>query len=127
MRKRNRPKMWAMKWKLWGLWFCVSNCRIKKRGSRPEDLDLKKQNRMRLYEQQGHRCAMCGREFEYRQLQLHHILPWRVFLEYRYDLRNMVEVCNDCHNSIHKNPYKNLAMQEEKAKELGINLSDYYD
>ena len=35
-------------------------------------------------------------------------------------------LCHKCHKEIHCNPYKNIAMMEAKAKELGYDLTERY-
>lgn len=35
-------------------------------------------------------------------------------------------VCNDCHRKIHNNPYYNIRLQEEKGKEIGIDIKEVY-
>lgn len=33
--------------------------------------------KLRVYEKQGHKCALCGKEFEYAEMEGDHITPWR--------------------------------------------------
>ena len=35
-----------------------------------------KRDRLAAYERQGHKCAICGNEFEFEQMQGDHIVPW---------------------------------------------------
>lgn len=36
-------------------------------------------------------------------------------------------VCHKCHKEIHCNPYKNIALQEKLADEIGLDLRVFYD
>lgn len=75
----------------------------------------------------GH-CQICGKKIEkFGYSQLHHILNWWRFPEYETDERNLLLLCSDCHSHIHKEPFLECKMIEDKCKELGINLKDYYD
>lgn len=76
---------------------------------------------------EGH-CQICGKKIEkYSASQIHHILNWWRFPEYETDERNLLLLCSDCHHNIHKSALLELKMQIQKAKELGINLYDYYN
>ena len=37
--------------------------------------DILARNKEKLYERQQHRCPHCGREMDFCQMELHHILP----------------------------------------------------
>lgn len=81
-----------------------------------------------VYEHNNHKCQMCGKEFKkISQAQAHHVLPWWRFRQFEFDERNLLLLCNDCHKEIHTNPFLDSKLQEEKAKELGVNLKDYYE
>jgi 5-methylcytosine-specific restriction endonuclease McrA len=66
----------------------------------------------------GYRCAICGKKI-YRKAQLHHVLPYTFFPEYETDIRNIMLLCVKCHNEVHRNPYINIRLMEQKSKELG--------
>ncbi|MBQ8191133.1 MAG: hypothetical protein IJZ45_05155 [Bacteroidaceae bacterium] len=53
-------------------------------------------------------------------------MPYGRFPELVRDERNMMCVCNDCHRKIHNNPYYNIRLQEEKGKEIGIDIKEVY-
>jgi hypothetical protein len=75
----------------------------------------------------GH-CQICGKKIEkYGYSQLHHILNWYRFPEYETDERNLLLLCRDCHSHIHKEPFLECRMIEDKCKELGINFKVRYD
>lgn len=82
--------------------------------------------RNRVYKRSGCRCEACGSELKRSEMQLHHVLPLGRFKFLAQDERNMQCLCQKCHNSIHCNPYKEIAQMEDKAKELGIDLKEYY-
>lgn len=80
-----------------------------------------------LYEQNDGKCFICGKNMDKKHdCQLHHVLPWWLFPQFKYDKRNLMLLHEDCHRSIHKNPFVECRMIEEKCKELGVNVSDYY-
>lgn len=75
----------------------------------------------------GH-CQICGKKIEkYGYSQLHHILNWYRFPEYETDERNLLLLCRDCHSHIHKEPFLECRMIEDKCNELGINFKERYD
>ena len=125
-------KGWAKKLRIGRLYFYISNCRMKKRPIR--DLmyqgaaqDHVIENKRKLYERQGGRCPHCGQPFEYEQLELHHVLPLSRFPELGQSIRNGIMLCHRCHKEVHCNPYLNIQMMEDKAKEMGIELKGRYE
>lgn len=81
----------------------------------------------RLFKLRDHKCEMCGKEFnKMRCAQVHHVLPWWRFPQFETDKRNLMLLCRDCHNTIHKDCFLESMLITAKAKELGINLKDYY-
>ena len=133
---RSQPRIWrkgwAKKFRIGRLYLYVSNCRMKKRPIR--DLmcqgfakDRVIENKMKLYERQGGCCPICGQPFEYDQLELHHILSLSRFPELGQSIRNGIMLCHRCHKEVHCNPYLNIQMMEDKAKEMGIDLTKRYE
>lgn len=115
-------------WRLLGLYFTVSNCSIKKRQNR--DLAHKKKNfrwKQHLLERQGGTCPHCGTPLTDHDAQLHHILPFDRFRDLADDERNMTALCHQCHKEVHCNPWLNIRLMEQKATELGIDLSERYE
>lgn len=125
-----QPKpTWLKKFKVFGLWFAVSNGRIKRRRERlcDEKQPAYNKRRRRKCDMQGRRCAVCGKEVDtYHKLETHHVLPVARFPELQLNASNMLLVCHDCHKEIHCNPFVNVELMEAKAKELGIDLCDHY-
>lgn len=81
-----------------------------------------------LWKKHDGRCQICGKKIDkFGHSQLHHVLNWWRFPEYETDERNLLLLCRDCHSHIHKEPFLECKMIEEKCKELGVNLKDYYD
>lgn len=39
-------------------------------------------------------CQMCGIT---RELQVHHVYPWHLFATLRFDMNNLVTLCQPCH------------------------------
>ena len=122
---------WAKKFRAFGLYFYISNCRMKKRPIR--DLMYSGaaenhvvNNKRKLYERQGGRCPHCNQPVDYDSMELHHILPLARFPELGQSIRNGILLCHRCHKEVHCNPYKNIRMMEAKAEELGIDLTERY-
>jgi transcription elongation factor Elf1 len=118
--------------KVLGLYFTVSNCRVKKRIScgysrQGHDGKLILQAKKRLYEAYDGRCPHCGRKFDFDTMELHHVLPYARFQDLITDERNLLLLCHDCHKEVHCNPFLNIRLMHAKADELGIDLHDRYD
>ena len=125
-------KNWSRKFRLFGLYFYISTCRMKKRPKRDilytnNIQDRCVRNKHTLYERQEGKCPYCGRSFEYERMELHHILPLSRFPELGTSIRNGIMLCHDCHKEIHCNPWRNIRIMEQKAAELGIDLGERYN
>lgn len=131
-RKVDNKATFKWTWKLFGLYFTISNCRVKKRhacGYSRAGYEGKKLWRIknRLYKQHEGKCPHCGRPFAFEAMELHHVLPFARFQDLITDDRNVIMICHDCHKEIHCNPYLNIKLMEAKAAELGINLDERYN
>ena len=110
-----------------------SNCRVKKRPtSCDHECSQKLTDNMReikgyRYKQQKGLCPECGKLFDIKEMELHHVLPWGRFPELRARKANMILLCHKCHKEIHCNPWKNIELMKAKAEELGIDLKERYD
>lgn len=128
-----KPKKWIKRWHAFGLFFAVSNGRLKKKTANDSrryigGWDKYHEDRNAIWEHQGHKCPMCGKEFEsHNEMESHHILPWSRFPELRCKKENLVMLCHRCHKEIHCNPYIWIHEMEKKAKELGIDLTERYN
>ena len=126
---------WRKAWKhgirIMGIYFYVSNVSLKRRQKRDHPGAYVKEhimeNKLKLYERQQHRCPMCGEEFPYKDMELHHILPWARFPELKQSIRNGIMLCHKCHKEVHCNPWRNIELMKAKAEELGIDLKERYD
>jgi CRISPR/Cas system Type II protein with McrA/HNH and RuvC-like nuclease domain len=119
-------------WHVFGIYFTISNCRVKKRitcGYQRNSHDVKKllKIKQQLYEQAEGKCPHCGKEFDIKVMEMHHILPYSRFTDLGLDIRNLILLCHKCHKEIHCDPYLNIRLMEEKAQELGINLDERYN
>lgn len=48
-------------------------------------------------------CWKCGKKCQkVGEIQAHHILPWRLFKEYRYEISNLITLCHSCHIRIER-------------------------
>ena len=128
---RAERKNWKHSWRLFGIYFTMSSCRVKMRTSDHNRSGRQAQDsrdiKGKMYENQYGICPHCGKHFEMSYMELHHVLPWSRFPELRAKRKNQLLLCHDCHKEIHCNPYLNIRLMEEKAKEFGIDLKERYD
>lgn len=126
-KQKHFKKMWRIGgWRL----YLTHNYRLKN-GSRRDQarnhngiVKVKEQ----LWKKHDGTCQICGKKIEkYGASELHHILVWWRFPQYETDERNLLILCRKCHKSIHTDPFVECKMITAKAKELGIDLKDYYD
>ena len=105
------------------------NLRLKARNKRDDIFGCLKTPRLRhkLWERAQGKCERCGKYIDYKVCESHHVLPLGRFKEFADDINTMQCLCHDCHKDIHCDPYKQVKQMEQKAKELNINLKDYYD
>lgn len=119
-------------WRLFGLYFTVSNCSVKKRHTCGYNLNQRQQRKnlrrkQHLLERQGGTCPHCGTPLTDHDAELHHILPLARFSDLCDDERNMIALCHQCHKEVHCNPWLNIRLMEQKATELSIDLSERYE
>lgn len=118
--------------RIFGLNIYMTTLRLRRRQSRdernPGRLSKKPScvTKRILYAETCGCCQYCGKQFPYKNIQLHHVLPWWKFPEYDGDIRNSMLLCNDCHKTLHTNPYREIEEMERVAGQLGINLQHYY-
>lgn len=123
---------WAHRVKLFGLYFYVSNCRMKKRPIRDlicgggKTRDIIFENKQKLYKRQGGKCAHCGVEMPSEAMEYHHVLPYNRFPEWKTSIRNGLVLCHRCHKEIHMNPFFNAELIRQKCEELGIDINEHY-
>ena len=106
-----------------------SNCKVKKR---PQDRYFTSERKIKdikreIWESNDCKCPLCGKDLDFEYSEMHHVLPWCRFPEFRSDKRNMMVLCHTCHQDIHINPWRNIEMMRAKAEELGINLEERYE
>jgi predicted HNH restriction endonuclease len=131
-----------MKFHLFGLWFYASKKRMRIRQERDGENDKKEQRRDAFYKRKlpilmgcDFTCAMCGARYPLTRkgktprggIQLHHVLPYKVFPELDMDERNMMPLCAACHTRLHDNPFLMIETMREKGRELGINVEERYE
>lgn len=83
-------------------------------------------HKRRGFKQNGGTCDLCGRKISMEDIQMHHILPFAEFPQYGMNPQNLELTCDECHHAIHMNPYVNLRRMEQKAREFGFDLQEYY-
>ena len=52
-----------------------------------------------VFKRDNYTCQVCGERG--RELNAHHVEPWSVCVEKRFELRNGMTVCRPCHKSLH--------------------------
>ena len=127
--QEQKPKTWKRSFQMGKLYITFSNCRVKKRPADREHAyaDSPKNIKQQMHAEQGGKCPICGKSFDCEVMELHNVLPWCRFPELRGNRANLLLLCYDCHKEIHCNPFKNIAMMEAKANELGVKLEDHYE
>lgn len=80
-----------------------------------------------VYDRSGGKCEICGKEQEYQLMETHHVLPVGRFPHLVLAKKNLMCLCHACHKEAHNNPYLWVALMEQKAKEMGIELREYYN
>ena len=125
-------RCWVFNFGKFGLWrlYITKNMRLKNSQQRDNDqtrglIKLKE----RIISQRSElKCEICGTPIQhFKQAQLHHILPYCIFPQLRDEEKNVMICCCDCHKEIHcKNPFLNIKLMKEKAKEFGIDLKEHY-
>ena len=73
----------------------ITPSRIKERGSL-----LMKLAREACFRRDGFQCRSCGNRGG--RLNAHHIWPFHRFPEMKYDVRNLMTLCKQCHDHFHK-------------------------
>ena len=124
-----KRKTWKHTLRIGRLYFSISNVKTRKaccRGSIDQKNRVKDLKRAIYNEHEG-KCPVCGQQFEFHEMEVHHILPWYKFPELREDKRNLEVLCVNCHRELHQNPFRMLATMQAKAAELGINLEERYE
>lgn len=118
-------------WKIGG-WrlYLTHNFRLKNSQSRDQERNhngIVDAKRIKWAKTDGH-CEICGKKIDkFSHAQVHHVLSWWRFPQFETDERNLLLLCNGCHQHIHKDCFVESRMITAKAKELGINLKEYYD
>lgn len=66
---------------------------------------LRKKIKARKLEEHECKCEICGKDLNWENAELHHILPVSLAPEFARDPKNMMILCHDCHKAIHSNPF----------------------
>ena len=73
----------------------------------------------------GYKCQHCGGWHKGIKLQVHHIFKWHLYPKFRYDIRNGIVLCRECHKLYDENErviwqvkYRKLKKKFNKLKEL---------
>ena len=92
-------------WKLFGLYFYVSDRRMKRRRSIDEKLRNQhktlKKRKLLLYKEQDGCCASCGKHYGTGSLEIHHLVGVRENPGLALVAKNMVLLCHECHVRVH--------------------------
>lgn len=124
---RAKRKHFKKTFRVFGLYFTISDCRVKLRLGCQDHKHQTEQTwfwklRQEMYQTQECRCPMCGEKFDLTYMEVHHVLPWSRYPELRKNRDNLMLLCHDCHKNIHCDPWVNIRLMESKAEELGVEL-----
>lgn len=94
-------------------------------GQRQIDMARKEYRHWRIsvFQRDKYTCQICG-DSRGGNLRAHHIKPYSVFKNLRYDIDNGITVCDDCHKKIHSqldiqsDPQYNLLMKLRRLAEM---------
>lgn len=91
--------------KLFGLYFYISNIRMKRRRTvdeqRRNQRNALKKRKVWLYRKQAGCCFDCGRHFPPTALEIHHIVGVSENPGLMLQMKNLVLLCHDCHQKVH--------------------------
>lgn len=92
--------------KLFGLYFYISNVRMKRRRTIDEQLRNRRNALLRkkrfLYQLRGGCCELCGKHFVQEALEIHHLVPVSQNPGLALQTKNLVLLCHDCHLEVHR-------------------------
>lgn len=127
---------WLRRWHLFGLTFAIGKgCGVKARWPRPRGCNTATaingqrltnimanahKKKQRLYNAQQGRCWLCREETDIRSLQIHHVLPLRLYPELGSAEQNLMLLCPECHRHIHRNALFSANLIRERAAAMGI-------
>lgn len=75
--------------------------------------------RTAVYVRDGYKCQICNKKDVY--LNAHHIRPWSLFPDDRYDVDNGVTLCEKCHEKVHSlRSHKFLDLGYGRGKPLPV-------
>lgn len=79
----------------------------------PEDFQMSSFNRIergkarplvsKVLTRDGFCCAWCSAEKKDIAVDVHHLVPWSLSADLRFETSNMVSLCRNCHRKIHQN------------------------
>lgn len=59
--------------------------------------------RNEVLERDAYTCVLCGRDETNSELNVHHIKPFSLYPELRFEVNNGLALCKECHINVHKN------------------------
>ena len=115
--KNERKKKYMLKVDILGVKIYICNLNLKPytRSLDNRCAALQRQSRQALYDRAGGKCEHCGREIEYHEMQLHHVVP--VSMNGTNNPHNLMCLCSECHHLIHGNAVVNHELIEKKLRE----------
>lgn len=76
---------------------------ITKENTRLRKLKIYKDWRQKVFIRDNFQCQHCGSK---EHLTVHHIIPFALYVEGRYDTQNGITLCENCHSNIDRHFYK---------------------
>ena len=89
-----KRKTWKRSIKLGNLHFTISNVKVRKACPQRRFNNINPYKlKLELYEENSATCPICGRSFDIKLMELHHVLPWSRFPELRSEKKNIMLLC----------------------------------
>ena len=81
----------------------------------------------KVLERDGYKCQNCGAWNKSVKLQVHHIFKWHLYPKFRYDIRNGIVLCANCHKQYDENQSIIWQIKYRKLKEKYNKLKELYE
>lgn len=105
-------------------WLYIADHRLRKRQER--DINglgrIGTHHKQRLIRERECRCERCGKEYDYRELEVHHVFQPRASRPWCNEDWNLRIYCKRCHKAVHNCPEQWVAERRAVAKAHNIKL-----
>lgn len=118
------------KWKIFGWYVMASRKRIRFYPAPRKDNEVgRAMNTLRdqRYKTRNGCCEICGQHYPKGSMQMHHVLPYAVFVQYARETWNLLMLCPRCHFIVHHDIPMQTNMMLRTANSHGVDLErDYH-